>query len=238
MHAGDEVARPVTKRKAKFMNMDWAVAIGVFMMFVVWSFVYYAGFFSPVTDVTAGMDAAAGKVIGYLETTEYRMPVRYDSPAAGQGVLFAEVAVPPKMGGGVGVFSGESRLDMLSSGRIYWEADLASGENSFEIAYSVADTGWCGDSLDTAGANQTYPLSAVRTDKVSQATLSGLAGKDYQAFRESLGIQNDVRIEWSGDAQGRYGPETPINTDVHVREFTRPLVESGLVEIRVLMWEQ
>ena len=227
-----------TRQMVKGMNADWGVAFGIFLAFVVWSFTFYLGFFPSAPGVEEGLDAVSGNAMKGLEVMGYAMPVEHSASQAGQAVLFAEPGIPAGMEPGAGVFSGGSRLDcMLSGDKLYWEADLQAGLNPFEIVYSEVDTGWCGDALDTADANQTYPLAAVGSAMVSVSGLSALQAMDYQDYRQSLGVQNELRIEWSGDSEGSLGPPAPGNRDVFVREFSRQILEGGSVDIRILMWE-
>lgn len=221
------------------MNVDWAVAIGVFVLFVGWSFIYYTGFFVERIDLSQGMDTLTEKVLETLEGAEYKMPVRYDSPQAGQGVLYAELYLPDIQEGQFRVLDdgGEPEC-MLSGDRLYWQDDLDLGANRFEIVYSDLDLGGCSGSFGTSGANQTFPLSAVKKKKVSRLRLSELQTMRYELFQQSLGIRNDIRVEWDGDLQGSFGPVPPGNRDVFVKEFSRPLLEMpGAVGIRVLAWE-
>lgn len=221
------------------MNVDWAMAIGIFIVFVGWSLVYYTGFFTDDVDISQGMDSLTGRVLGSLEAEEYSIPVRYDSPDSGQGVLYAELFLPDIGESQMRVLGEGSELDcMLSGDRLYWQAELEEGDNDFQIVYSDAGLGGCGDSLDTSGANQTFPLSAVRVEKLSQARILEMQAMPYRDFRESLGIGNGIRLEWSGAVQGSYGPRAPGNRDVFVRELSRPLLEQpGKVDLRVLAWE-
>ncbi len=221
------------------MNVDWAVAIGIFVVFVGWSIVYYTGFFAGEADISQGMDSLAERVVESLEVAEYSMPVRHDSPGTGQGILYAELLLPGVEEGQLKVLDGGEELEcMLSGDRLYWEADLEAGENGFDIVYSDLDIDGCDGSFGTSGANQTYPLSAVRSMKISGARLLEMQSTPYQDFRESLGIGNDIRLEWSGAVQGSYGPEAPGNRDVFVRETSRPLLElAGTVDMRILAWE-
>ena len=221
------------------MNVDWAVAIGVFVVFVGWSLVYYTGFFAQGTDISQGLDSLAERVMEFLEVAEYSMPVRYDSPGAGQGILYAELLLPGVEEGQLKVLDDGGELEcMLSGDRLYWEADLEAGDNDFEIAYSDLGMGGCDGSFGTSGANQTFPLSVVRRMKLSQSRLLEVQSTSYQEFGESLGTGNNIRLEWSGTIQGSYGPEAPGNRDIFVRETSRPLLElAGTVDMRVLAWE-
>ena len=221
------------------MNVDWAVAISVFTMFVIWSVVYYIGFSSPTGDLSQGLEAQSLRIMGFLETQEFSVPVSYGSPSSGQAVLYAEFPVDPEHEDGLKVLDGSTSLScMLQGSRLYWEADLSAGDNLFEILYSDAGTSGCTDTLSTSGANQTFPLAAVQTPRISQSTLSALSGVPYENFRSSLAIRNQVRLEWSGVAQGTYGPEPPPNVDVSVSESSRLYLEgSGDVDVRMLFWE-
>jgi hypothetical protein len=221
------------------MNVDWSLAIGIFVMFTAWSLVYYTGFFESPHDASQGMDSITGRMLDFLGTDESGIPVLYDSPSAGPGVLYADLVIPEEDRTGLRVLSGSSETScMLSGDRLYWESDLVPGTNSFTISYSDIDSGGCQDTFDTSGANQTFPLASVRSVKVSSSTLSALQGVPYENFRNSLAIRNQARIEWSGALTGSYGPEPPGNRDVIVRETTRPHLESlGTLTIRVLVWE-
>jgi hypothetical protein len=221
------------------MNVDWAVAIGVFVLFVGWSFIYYTGFFVERIDISQGLDSLSEKVLETLEGAEYRMPVRYSSPRAGQGVLYADLFLPGFQESQFKVLGdGLEQECMLSGDRLYWEDGLDLGENNFDIVYSDLDINGCDGSFSVAGANQTFPLSAVKNVKVSQLRLSELQAMRYEIFQQSMGIQNNVRVEWDGDLQGSFGPIPPGNRDVFVKETSRPLLEvTGTVNIRVFAWE-
>jgi hypothetical protein len=221
------------------MNLDWGLAIAIFTMFVIWSIVYYMGFFSERTDLSQSVDSSSMRVIEFIETKETSIPVPYDSPSPGQAVLFADIPIPDDSLEGLSVSDGFEDLPcMLQGGSLYWYADLSQGDNVFTISYSDSDNAGCHDTLQTAGSNQTYPLAAVTAAKVSSSRLAALSGVPYENFRSSLDIQENVRIEWSGPVQGSYGPGIPINTDVSSYETSRPWLDGpGEVVIRLLFWE-
>jgi len=221
------------------MNMDWALAMAVFIVFASWSLIYYSGFFESNNDISDTMSGITESIIEYLEADEYTMPVRYNSGNSGTAVLFAEDAIPEDMRDGAGVFSGGTLLDcMIYGDRIYWETGISEGDNIFEIKYSGESTGWCSGTIDTSDANQTYPLAAVKSRNIPAGRLEGLKNVAYQNFTQMIGIQNNVRIEWTGDAKGIYGPEPPGNRDVFVREINIPLLGgTGSVTLRILAWE-
>ena len=221
------------------MNVDWAVAIAVFAGFVMWSVVYYLGMFGAVPDIGTALDPTTSRIVDFLETESTEIPVLYDSPVPGTQVLYADLDVPSGSESGLEVLSGSSNLDcMLQGSRIYWEDSLSTGDNIFSIRYSDTSHAGCIEILSTSGSNQTIPLAAVKTPKVSTETLAALSGVPYENFRSSLGITNNLRIEWSGPIQGTYGPEPPINTDISVSETKRPHLETGgEVTIKISFWE-
>lgn len=221
------------------MNVDWAVAIGVFVMFVGWSFVYYTGFFNQTTDVSQSMEALSSNLLDLIGTDRYTMPAYYDSPSSGQAILYADLGLPSEAEGTIKVSDPGGNLDcMLDSGILYWDADLSVGQNDFEILYSDVDLGGCGDTLATSGANQTFPLSQVKEKVISQTTLLSLQSVPYNNFLESVGSRQEMRLEWSGPISGNYGPQPPGNRDVSALELSRPLLETGeLLNLRLLVWE-
>ncbi len=221
------------------MNLDWAVAISVFVGFTIWSMLYFTGFFQVQADMTNSADSISGNILDFLETSEYSIPVSYDSPSSDIGVLHAEIDIPPSMETGLQVLEGSLPQDcLLQSGTLYWESSLSPGDNLFTIIYSESPAGGCTDLLDTSESNQTYPLATETSPRISGSTLTSLSSIDYNTFRETLGLQNQVRLEWSGLLVGTFGPEVPINKDIHVRETTRQVLGSpGTLDIRIMVWE-
>jgi hypothetical protein len=223
------------------MNLDWAVAIFVFVGFTIWSLFYFTGFFQAQADISDATDYISGEILDSIEASEYSIPVLYDSPSSGTGVLHAEIDIPPSMESGLQVLEGSSPQDcLLQSGNLYWESDLSAGENLFTIIYSEVNTSGCSAAIDTSASNQTFPMATEVTSKVSGSVLGSLSLSEnadpfYDINREFF---FQLRLEWSGVLQGTYGPEVPINKDIHVRETTRQVLGSpGTLDIRILVWE-
>jgi hypothetical protein len=222
------------------MNVDWALAIGIFAMFSIWSLVYYTGFFDAQPDISQAAETAGLKTIRFLETPVTNTPVAFQSSQPGQVVLSARLGIPPEEQSGLQVLdsSGSSLPCMLSGDTLYWQDDLSPGLEEFMIRHSDAGTLGCSDTLETSLSNQTYPLTSFRTGEVSQLTLSDLVNVPYENLRASLGVASNIRIEWSGPETGEFGPAAPGNRDVSSWETTRPVLETGEpLQVRVLVWE-
>jgi hypothetical protein len=222
------------------MNVDWVVAMGVFIAFVSWSLVYYFGIFADVPSVAADLDSINERLIGFLTESVWSLPVVYDSSTEGTGILYLDNSWPNGTKESVIVMSGDVSLPCMFSGdRLYWEADLAAGENEFDILYADLEVPVrCDGTLETPRANQTIPMVAEKREMVSESRILEMAGMSPVHFALLLGINRDFRMEWDMDGGSyEYGEEVPRDINVYVKETVKDVMEgSGPVSIRVISW--
>lgn len=222
------------------MNIDWVVAVGIFIGFVAWSFTYYMGMFNDIPSVSAELEGINNKIMDFLTVSVYTLPVSYESGSEGTGILYIDNAWPGGTKESVMVTSdGESLPCMFSGERLYWETGLSAGENEFEVLYADLDVGMrCDSSLETSGANQTIPGVAEESSMVSESLFIEMGMMSYPHFSLMLGIDRDFRVEWeSGGSSYAYGESTPRNINVFVKESVSPVMEdSEPAKIRVLSW--
>jgi hypothetical protein len=222
------------------MNVDWVVAIGVFIAFVSWSFVYYFGIFAGVPSVTGDLDSINGKITDFLAESVWTLPVAYDSSEEGTGILYLDNSWPNGTEESAMVMSGNESLPCMFSGdRLYWGADLAAGENEFDVLYADLEVPLrCDDTLETSGANQTIPMVAERREMVSESRILDMVSMSPVHFALLLGINRDFRVEWEmGGESYYYGDEIPRDINVYVKETVKDVMEgSGPVNIRVISW--
>jgi len=222
------------------MNVDWVVAIGLFIAFVTWSFVYYIGIFTDVPTVAGDLDSINQKVISFLTETVWTLPVVYDSPNTATGVLYLENSWPEGTMESVIVKSGDESLPCMFSGdRLYWEADLVTGDNEFSVMYADLDIEMrCSDTLVTADANQTISGVAEISRMVSESRIDDMGMMSHVHFALLLGINRDYRVEWEwGGEDYYYGEEIPKDINVYAKEAVKSVMEdSDHISIRVLSW--
>ncbi len=222
------------------MNVDWVVAIGVFIAFVSWSFVYYFGIFADVPSVAADLDSINERLVGFLTESVWSLPVVYDSSTEGTRILYLDNAWPNGTKESVIVMSGEETLPcMFSDDRLYWEADLVAGENEFNVLYADLEVPLrCDDTLETSDANQTIPMVAETREMVSESRMLDMVSMSPVHFALLLGINRDFRVEWEMDGGSyEYGYDIPRDINVYVKETVKDVMEgSGPVSMRVISW--
>jgi hypothetical protein len=221
------------------MNFDWIIAIALFLVFVSWSFVYYMGAFSFTPDTGSGVEGISGKVIGFLETDSYDVPVEFSSPGSGSRVLYLDFSWPAYSKNSTRIFSGDQPLPcMISGDRVYWQADLSAGSNIFTMRYCTENTTpQCSSLFPPVNATQAMPWAAEKGSAISQARTDQMLATNFYVFRQALGINSDFRVELeSGGIVTAYGPAPPLGYDVYVKETPHVTEDREAVTVRVLTW--
>jgi hypothetical protein len=222
------------------MNVDWVVAMGVFIAFVSWSFVYYFGIFADVPSVAGDLDSINEKITDFLTESVWTLPVVYDSSTAETGILYLDNSWPNGTKESIIVMSGGESLNcMLSDDRLYWEADLVAGENIFSVLYADLEVpARCDSTLEPSGANQTISMVAETREMVSESRIVDMITMSPVHFALLMGINRDFRVEWEmGGESYKYGQDVPRDINVYVKETVKDVMEgSGPVSMRVVSW--
>lgn len=221
------------------MDVDWIIAMGLFLVFISWSFVYYTGFFSPSADMKAGVEGISSRVVDYLSVDVYDVPVVYDSGVNGSRVLYMDFSWPPYSKNSTRIFSGNGTLPCRITGdRVYWQAGLSQGENRFVMRYHAGNGSLlCGSGFPATNASQAIPRAAERGRMFSQERISRMLAVDFQGFSYILGVSQDFRVELEiGNATVEYGIEPPLGYNVYVRETKGRTVDGDDLVVRVLTW--
>jgi hypothetical protein len=221
------------------MNIDWIIAIGLFIIFVAWSFAFYLGFFSLTPDMMGGVEGISNKVVGFLDIDVYDNPVVYDSVSNISAVMYADFSWPNYAKNSTKVFSDNQSLPCRMSGsRIYWQADLDAGKNRFDIRYHTENvTLECDSSFSIVNATQTIPWVSRNSKAVSNSKINQMLATDFKTFSARLGISQDFRVEV--DKNGittPYGKLPPLGYDVYVKETQGLTEDREQVKIRVMTW--
>jgi hypothetical protein len=231
------------------MRVDWIIAVVTFLMFVTWAITYYsnmptAGEFS----VSSSAMKAGKKITDYMKTQYTTLPANITSPAsASNAVMWAYMNWTGNETNTTRVvldrLSNTSLDCMVSGSRLYWRADLSSGENYFFIQYADMQSAMnCDHSLTESDENQTTPWAAERMNIFSSSRNSqfcALANSSYEGLKDSIGTTFDFNV-----LIGEGGPETecglpvPISgRDVFVFRSSGRLWEGGEVNVSVRLWQ-
>ena len=222
------------------MNVDWAIAVSVFLVFIGIGMAYYWGLFETDSNaIGLSLDTVNKQVLDYLTVDSWKVPVRYTSPTAGLAVIYLDFSWPEGTKNSTRIMDSGLELDcMLQGDRLYFEANVQEGDNDFLMAFAnVSESLACNSVLETADANASLPMASEKTRTVSQSRLDQLLGMDYSQFRQSLGITRNLRIEIDSGTTSAFGPVPPQYTNTYVRETRSLIQETGQpVTVRVMVW--
>jgi hypothetical protein len=231
------------------MRIDWAIAAVTFLMFLSWAFSYYA--YSQRADMVPQGQAAlraADDVSSYMEMKTISMPVNitFGYPAAGS-VVWAYVNWTDDFQNSTRVrlsMESTASLDcMISGNRLYWEADLSAGQNSFFIEQAdISIPMNCTASLPQPPGNETTAWAIEPGHAFSRerdAEICALMNSDYAGVKEGIGIGYDFRLEVSDGGAPYYCglQNVPQGRDVFSFPYSGRLWEGGDVNIMVMLWQ-
>ncbi len=220
------------------MNIDWAVAVFLFIVFVAWSLVYFSGL--GTHSIEGSFVADAGKIVDMFSVDVYRIPALYNSSYTGTGLLYADMDWKGGERNTTRVYQGGRPLDcMISGDTVVWRADVSKGINDFVIEYSNNKEPLNCTAIFSGLYNHTLEGVREYRKEISISRVESVVQSDYESVRESLGITGDFRVEIEAGGEGFvYGPAPPFNVDVHSVERSMYIAGSrDIGRIRVLMWQ-
>jgi hypothetical protein len=220
------------------LNIDWAIAVFFFMVFTVWSFVFFSGLTASESAINA--DPVTGRILDSLSVNINSIPVIYNSASSEAGsVLQAEMDWSGLNINATRVYSETTSLSCGISGDILrWQADLLAGENEFTI--EVSDNPEPMNCLSSLGpGNNTILMVREISRRTSTQAINSFTGKDYQDLKRELFINNEFRVSISIPGQTLlYGDSPPQYADVYSRESSLSMLGSGsLANITIWVWK-
>ncbi|MEM5812358.1 MAG: hypothetical protein QW286_01440 [Candidatus Aenigmatarchaeota archaeon] len=219
------------------MNVDWAVAISVFLVFIGIGFSYYWGLFEEKAETTKmSLETVSNKVIDFLVVESWTTPVRYNSSDSGVHTIYFDFYWPEGTKNSTKILDDGLGLScMVQGNRVYFQASVDEGDNYFEMRFANVSTPLlCNSMLETQGANISMPMASEKSLRISQSMVVQMLATPYQEFRDSLGILGNFRVQ-VGEVS--YGPEPPYYANTYVKEKSFLVQETGQPEtIRVMVW--
>ncbi|HDD72596.1 MAG TPA: hypothetical protein ENG00_00730, partial [Candidatus Aenigmarchaeota archaeon] len=200
------------------MNIEWAVGVSLFVVFIVWSFIYLEGFF--LSRYGVDVDSITSKVMDFVSMDCYRIPVMYNSSTAeSDAVLSVNLKWPEGAKNSTRVYSGVIPLPCQITGNtLRWQADLNEGENYFTIEFIENEEEMnCTSSLPSQ-AEQAIPFVMEKTRKTTMKRINEFLGMNYNQIRQMLDIRNDFRVEFDISGQIKtHGRSPPARVNVYSR---------------------
>jgi len=223
------------------MDVDWVVAIMVFLIFVGWSFSYYFTLF-PESGGFLGSAADTGKekIIGFLSTDVYSVPVKVESGGEDNVVLKASGVWYHGEKNSTRVVRDSVSLQCRIAGDdLYWLANLSSGWNYFGIEFSGIESGLnCDSGFSLSNSTQAVPWALESVEMISLTMINEMTNTSYDDFKDEVGLEEDfsVSLEWGGSIQ-TYGKSLPLGSDVYVRRYEGMIWENSEdINVSIRLW--
>lgn len=223
------------------MNIDYPIALMVFIIILAWAFSFYFTLFKEKASVmeTISKDIS-DRVVDFLTNVVYIVPTEFDTENATSNVIMYMDYFFPFGTNTTRVFRDETPIDcMVSNHTVYWEDDLNAGNNYYTVRYSDLNTSMnCTADLNVSLANQTFPWAAEKEKRISKVKMNNMTSIGYAAFRDSLKVSRDFRLtlNYSGRVVA-FGSALPLNTTRYSHERWGRIEESGeKINITVFTW--
>lgn len=230
------------------MRIDWIVATVTFLMFVIWAFTNYS--FISTGEMVSRSDAAlqsTEKISDYMGVGFSSIPVVITASSDMNNVTvwaYMNWAGDEKNSTRIvkSHLSNQSQPCDISGDRLYWKANLTSGDNYFFIENIDWETSLnCGQAIPPTDENQSTLWVTESGSIFSDARNSMICGQmnqSYESTRKSIGVTFDfnILIETAGGSS-TCGIPVPISgRDVFVFPVSGALWEGGDVNMSVRLW--
>ncbi len=230
------------------MRVDWVIAVVTFLMLITWAFSYYS-LISAGEMVSRKEPAlqAMGKISDYMKVEFSSTPANITVPSGADNItVWAYMNWT-----GVGMnsarvvksrFSNSSLPCNITGDRIYWKANLTSGNNYFFVENVESDEGLnCNQEIAPVDNNQSS-LWATEVQSIFSSTkishVCGLINQSYESVRNDIGVTFDfnVLVEMQ-ESSYTCGLPVPVSArEVFVLPVTGEMWEGGSVNLSVRLW--
>jgi len=235
-------------------NVDWIMAMLVFVLLVGWSFTYYSSIFDQISQpVSSDADTINDKVMGFLEEDSYDIVVRFNISAdQPNSVMHLNLTWPDRTQNSTQVHLGNSVGNNLTCNitddQLYWKADLVKGDNYFLVHFinRSCELNCSSDSVNLSyqGINHTIAWAMEKKNMISWMNIEKLDPNhgsyiDYDTFRDNQNIQRDFRIELYNETSLflSYGESRPLGSNVYTRENWGMIDENrSKINLSVMVW--
>lgn len=223
------------------MNIDWAVAISVFLLFFVWSFFFYTNIYTMDQDITSSLESISDSVLENLTVKVHTMNVKVYSQSDQTDIIMSTEYIWPFGKNTTKVYlDSEEKECIISNDMIFWQSDLSRGYNYFDVKYSEQDSNMsCSGNFSQPAQDNFFMYSAEEVEQISLARLNQMLSSDYQEFKSGLGITKDFNVStetYSGNKTS-YGIPPPKASNVYSKKVLRVLEETQeQITIHFLTW--
>lgn len=225
------------------VSVDAIIAIMVFLVMVAWGVVYF-GSFSPEGEDNFEyvMGVAHTRILENLTTTMHKVPVKHYSVGSGSDYVFFFDFTWPSGKNSTRVFGsgGDEKPCTINNTRVYFQSDVAAGDNMFYIQFVEDDSIpiRCSGSFNDSDSTRLSPMSSQKATVFLLSHIQEMNNTDYGIFRNGIGLDRNFRVEINiTGSETLYGLPTPLISNVYNKEINSIIEETGeKVNARIMVW--
>lgn len=225
------------------MNIDWVVAIGLFLLFVLWGFAFYGQLFTvEQEDVGEALELISEKVLDNLTVTIHSVPLKANVSNVSETdkVLFFEFRWAFGKNTTQILKGGNNQSCNITGNTIYWQSGLEANVNYFTMRYSEQEVPLrCTGGFSVVNETQVVPFAIEEQEQISLARINNMNDTNYSVFKNQLGITRDFNITISNATSTlvSYGILPPRQSNVFSKRVLGKLEETEEnITIRFLTW--
>ncbi|MFH1445112.1 MAG: hypothetical protein ABIF08_01380 [Nanoarchaeota archaeon] len=231
------------------MNIDWVVAIGMFIAVVAWSFTFYADFFDfktePLSDV---LNSISDKFVDYLTTDTYVVYANYTNTSklgAGTFNFYMDMDFPEGTNFSTRVYKEGVLISAVScevrTNQVLFQAIVTPSNNTeFTIKFqNISGSSFCNPDTPLSRDIKLKPSAKEKMLMVSQTKINELNAMSYYDIQGNLSINRPFRVELEVNetVSNIFGLLPPNSTNVYVKEvWNKILDDDNRVLIRTMVW--
>ena len=223
------------------MDVDWALAMVVFLFFISWAFIFTISVLQNQEEENIEHLRYMSKIIrDMLVIKTYEIPAMYEANESKEMVFYSTLLINESYKNSTFVKSNDKRLPcMILGNKLYWQSNVTSGKNYFFVYYAKATSKkFCNSTLSTTNATMLSLWAAKEKEMFHNSSINNFLLKDYDQLRDYEGITNNFMLEINiGNVSRVYGKRPPLATNVYVFNYYGKLYDSGEdVSLNIYMW--
>lgn len=225
------------------MNIDWPIALGVFLLMVSWAFVFYTDLFAAgEVAVPDALEVIADRVMENLSVRIASVPIRANiSNVTLTNKVLTFTFQWPYGKNATKVFKdGVQQSCNITGDTLYWQSTLARGVNYFTMTFADQNVSQvCTGGFTVVNQTQVIPFAVEEGSGLSYARIKAMNATAYADYKAQLDLNRDFNVTITNDTGTvvSYGQPPPRQSDVFSKKILSVLEETGgNITIRFLTW--
>ena len=212
----------------------------IFIIFITWSLSFYIALIPETNE--SEMKAAEitkEKIINYLTSDVFKVPVIFNSGSSGLTVLHADNLWYSGNKTTTRVFfEGIEQECIISGDTLFWQSDVSAGQNIFEIKFSENNEPQnCSGNFSVVNSTLAVPGVIEISDRVSNYSVQDMLNTSYEEFTQSLRISENFYLSLrSAPLNVTYGNNVSRAENIFPIKYENAFWDGEPVTIMISVW--